>query len=52
MELRVKTMAWSALGLIALGTATGLTAPALFESKETSAPPPARQPHRTGPCRS
>jgi serine protease Do len=39
MELRFKTMAWSAAGLLALGTATGLTAPALFESKE--APPPA-----------
>jgi serine protease Do len=39
MELRFKTMAWSALGLIAFGTATGLTAPALFESKDSSSAP-------------
>jgi len=41
MELRVTTMAWSALGLIALGTATGLTAPSLFESKDSPAAPAA-----------
>jgi serine protease Do len=41
MELRFKTMAWSALGLIALGTATGLTAPALFQSKDSPAAPAA-----------
>ena len=38
MELRFKTMAWSAVGLLALGTATGLTAPALFASKDAQAP--------------
>jgi serine protease Do len=37
MELRVKTVAWSALGLLALGTATGLTAPSFFDSKGSSA---------------
>ena len=36
MELRFKTMTWSAVGLLALGTATGLTAPALFESKDSA----------------
>jgi serine protease Do len=37
MELRFKTAAFSALGLIALGTATGLTAPSLFDSKDPPA---------------
>lgn len=37
MELRLKTMAWSAAGLFAIGTATGLTAPSLLQSK-TDAP--------------
>jgi serine protease Do len=32
MELRPKTMAWSAIGLLVLGTATGLSAPALFDT--------------------
>ncbi len=32
MELRFNTIAWSALGLLALGTATGLTAPSFFGS--------------------
>jgi serine protease Do len=41
MELRFKTMAWSAAGLLALGTATGLTAPALFESTVSSQAPAA-----------
>jgi len=41
MELRLNTMAWSAVGLIALGTATGLSAPALFDSKDSSPMPAA-----------
>jgi serine protease Do len=41
MELRFKNLAWPAVGLIALGTATGLTAPALFESKEPPQTPAA-----------
>ena len=38
MEVRVKTMAWSALGLLALGTASGLTAPSLLNVKDSPAP--------------
>jgi serine protease Do len=41
MELRVKTMAWSAVGLLALGTVTGMTAPSIFDSKTTNAAPAA-----------
>jgi serine protease Do len=41
MELRLTTMVWSAAGLLALGTATGLTAPALFDSKDSSQAVPA-----------
>jgi len=37
MELRFNTIAWSALGLLALGTATGLTAPSFFDSKSSPA---------------
>jgi serine protease Do len=50
MELRFNTMAWSALGLLALGTATGLTAPELF-SKDTSEAPAAAaaSPQPAGP---
>lgn len=39
MEVRVKTIAWSALGLLALGTASGLTAPSLLNLKDSSAVP-------------
>jgi serine protease Do len=49
MELRVKTMAWSALGLLALGTATGLTAPSLFDLKVSSAVPGAAAPGAEDP---
>jgi serine protease Do len=32
MQLRTRTLVWSAAGLLAVGTATGLSAPALLES--------------------
>src|SRR5438552_16646256 len=35
MEIRTKTLAWSALGL-ALGAPPGLSAPSLFESKDSA----------------
>jgi serine protease Do len=38
MQLRTRTLAWSAAGLFAVGTATGLSAPALLQS---AAPAPA-----------
>lgn len=40
MQIRTSTMAWSAAGLLAVGTATGLSAPALLQSAavQTSAP--------------
>jgi serine protease Do len=36
MQIRNATLAWSALGLLAVGTATGLSAPSLFESKDST----------------
>jgi len=40
MQIRTSTLAWSAAGLLAVGTATGLSAPALLQSAapQTSAP--------------
>jgi serine protease Do len=35
MQLRTKTLVWSAAGLLAVGTATGLAAPALLQSAAT-----------------
>jgi len=35
MQLRTRTLVWSAAGLFAVGTATGLSAPALLESAGT-----------------
>ena len=35
MQLRTRTLVWSAAGLLAVGTATGLSAPALLESAAT-----------------
>jgi serine protease Do len=37
MQLRTRTLVWSATGLLAVGTATGLSAPALLESAATPA---------------
>ncbi len=37
MQLRTTTMVWSAAGLLAVGAATGLSAPALLESSSASA---------------
>ena len=37
MQLRTRTLAWSAAGLLAVGTATGLSAPALFQSNAGTA---------------
>jgi serine protease Do len=37
MELRPKTLAWSAVTLLALGAATGMSAPALFDAKAAPA---------------
>src|SRR5271154_2244949 len=32
MQIRTRTLAWSAAGLLAVGTATGLTAPTLLQT--------------------
>jgi serine protease Do len=42
MQLRTGTMIWSAAGLLAVGTATGLSAPALLQP--AASPPAAAQP--------
>ena len=34
MQIRPSTLVWSAAGLLAIGTATGLSAPALLQSKD------------------
>ena len=39
MEFRTKRMAWVALGLFAVGTATGLTAPKLLQTAAPAEPP-------------
>ena len=41
MQLRTRTLVWSAAGLLAVGTATGLSAPALFQSATALAAAPA-----------
>jgi serine protease Do len=38
MQIRTRTLAWSAAGLLAVGTATGLSAPALLQSTAQAAP--------------
>ena len=38
MQLRTRTLVWSAVGLLAVGTATGLSAPALLQSTAQAAP--------------
>src|SRR3984957_1086209 len=38
MQIRTRTLVWSAAGLLAVGTATGLSAPALLESTAQAAP--------------
>ncbi len=37
MQIRTSKLAWSAVGLFAVGTATGLSAPALLQVKDTAA---------------
>jgi serine protease Do len=41
MVLRTRTLAWSAVGLLAVGTATGLSAAVLFEPQGSTASAPA-----------
>ncbi|MEA3150898.1 MAG: serine protease Do, partial [Gammaproteobacteria bacterium] len=38
MQIRTSKLVWSAAGLLAIGTATGLSAPALLQSKDGPAP--------------
>src|ERR1700716_1639691 len=38
MQLRTRTLVWSAAGLLAVGTATGLSAPTLLQSTAQTAP--------------
>lgn len=38
MQIHTRTLVWSAAGLLAVGTATGLTAPALIQSTAQAAP--------------
>src|ERR1700682_965178 len=38
MQIRTRTMVWSAAGLLAVGTATGLSAPTLLQSTAQTAP--------------
>jgi serine protease Do len=38
MQIRTRTLVWSAAGLLAVGTATGLSAPALLQSTAQAAP--------------
>src|SRR5882672_12028096 len=38
MQIRTRTLVWSAAGLLAVGTATGLSAPALLQSTAQTAP--------------
>jgi serine protease Do len=38
MQIRTRTLVWSAAGLLAVGTATGLSAPALLQSTTQTAP--------------
>jgi serine protease Do len=38
MQIRTRTLVWSAAGLLAVGTATGLTAPTLLQSTAQAAP--------------
>src|SRR5580692_8482571 len=37
MQIRTRTLVWSAAGLLAVGTATGLSAPALLQSATPTA---------------
>ena len=37
MQIRTSSLAWSAVGLLAVGTATGLAAPELLQPKDTAA---------------
>jgi serine protease Do len=39
MQIRTSTLVWSAIGLLAVGTATGVSAPALLQSSATAAAP-------------
>jgi serine protease Do len=51
MQLRTRTLVWSAVGLLAVGTATGLSAPALLQSAAapTAATAPAESSRDTSP---
>jgi serine protease Do len=49
MELRATTLTWSALGLLALGTATGLSAPALLSNRAAALTPAAAPAGNEGP---
>src|SRR3984957_7760240 len=40
MQVRTRTLVWSAAGLLAVGTATGLSAPAFLQSAPTAATAP------------
>jgi serine protease Do len=45
MQIRTSTLAWSAAGLLAVGTATGLSAPALLQSAPLAAAAPSEATH-------
>ena len=55
MQFRSRTLVWSAAGLLAVGTATGLAAPTLFHSAQpavettAAADPPRQARHRRRP---
>jgi serine protease Do len=49
MQIRTSKLVWSAAGLLAIGTATGLSAPALLQSKE---PPASGAPLTNSPAAS
>jgi serine protease Do len=49
MQIRTRTLAWSAAGLLAVGTATGLTAPTLLQTAAQSAGAISGAPNQAAP---
>jgi serine protease Do len=49
MQIRTSTLAWSAAGLLAVGTATGLSAPALLQTAAPAAAAPSEANHAAPP---
>ena len=45
MQIRTSTLVWSAAGLLAVGTATGLATPALLQTKDSPPVTAAESPH-------